>query len=74
MPVPVRPPLTVNAPPAGAEPASSGSLKVTVSLLPSTLATESAGGVISLPVSEWSKLLTSTPVKDWSRGLAFHLS
>ena len=57
VPVPVRPPLTVNALPAGADEASSGSLKVTASAVPSTVAPDITGGVLSptspLPSTRW---------------------
>ena len=47
VPVPFRPPLTVKELPAGSEPVSRSSLKVTVSAVPSTAALENVGAVVS---------------------------
>ena len=53
VPVPVRLPVTVNALPAGREPASSALSKVTVSSFPFTDALSNAGGAGALLVTVW---------------------
>ena len=70
VPVPVRPPLTVNALPAGAEPAFSGSLKNRVRFRPSTVAPVAVGlltSAASVNVTARSlKFTTEAPYTDLS--------
>ena len=69
VPVPFRPPLTVKELPAGSEPVSRSSLKVTVSAVPLTAALENAGAVVSgvlLVTALAEKLATSLPAASCS--------